>query len=64
MLCRDRAWRSAPVPEGAARHTFDPLGGDGQGRRRWRRRSDEPYVELPARPPKPRALPGTARRER
>jgi hypothetical protein len=54
---------AAPVPERAARHTFDPLGGDGHSRRRWRRRSDEPYVELPARPPRPTVLPGSSKRD-
>ena len=51
-----------PVPERPARHTFDPLGGDSPSRRRWRRR-DDPYVEVPARPPTPLALPGASRRE-
>jgi hypothetical protein len=53
---------TVPVPERPARHTFDPLGGDSPSRRRWRRR-DDPYVEVPARPPAPLALPGASRRE-
>ena len=51
-----------PVPERSARHTFDPFAAESHARRRWRRR-DDPYVELPARPPFPSALPGTSRRE-
>jgi hypothetical protein len=45
-----------------ARHTFDPLADAASTRRRWRRR-DDPYVELPAGPPRPTALPGASRRE-
>ena len=52
----------APVPDRPARHTFDPLADDAPTRRRWRRR-DDPWVEVPSRPPKPLALPGAARRE-
>jgi hypothetical protein len=52
----------APTPDGTARHTFDPLAGESPTRRRWRRR-DDPWVEVPARPPTPMALPGASRRE-
>jgi len=51
-----------PVLGPSARHTFDPLGDDSPARRRWRRR-DDPWVELPERPPRPRALPGSSSRK-
>jgi hypothetical protein len=52
----------APAAGPLARHTFDPLGEDSASRRR-RRRRDDPWVEVPDRPPTPRVLPGTSRRE-
>jgi hypothetical protein len=52
----------ASVPVKLARHTFDPLADAAPTHRRWRRR-DDPYVELPAEPPRPTALPGVSRRE-
>jgi hypothetical protein len=53
--------KPAPVSGMGARHTFDPLADAAPTRRRWRRR-DDPYVELPAGPPRPTALPGASRR--
>jgi hypothetical protein len=53
---------TVPVPEGTARHTFDPLADESPTRRRWRRR-DDPWVEVPERPPTPTVLPGASRRE-
>ena len=54
-----------PVVERPARHSFDPLGGEDELRRRWRRRSadQDGYAEVSARPPKPVGLPGHSRRE-
>jgi hypothetical protein len=47
-----------------ARHHLDPLRGSSAGRWPWRRegRSDEPVVEVPARPEGLRGLPGRPRR--
>src|SRR5262249_52258408 len=58
----DVAPAAAPVPLPPVRHTFDPLGGGDGSRRRWRKR-DEPYVDVPALPRRPTALPGSARRK-
>lgn len=47
-----------------ARHRIDPLPVSQEGRfRRRRRRAESPVVEVPARPPSPRSLPGRPRRE-